>query len=162
MSPSGLERFHTAQAEAEHGYAAALAEIQTTGKQTHWIWYVFPQLAELGHSPEARRYGIAGRAEAKAYLLDPLLRSRLLEIATAVGERLDQDWSLSKIMGSPIDVLKLVSSLTLFEHISRELQAEEENAELAALATIAERVLTAAAREDYARCALTTAALASK
>jgi len=159
MSSSHLQRFHTAQAEAEYGYAAALEEIRSTGKRTHWIWYIFPQLTGLGRSLEARRYGLAGRVEARAYLEDPLLRSRLLEITTAVVGRLEQGWSLLKILGSPIDVLKFVSSLTLFEQLSRELQFESAEVEYAALTTVAERALTAAAAQGYARCELTRSAL---
>src|SRR4051794_40941477 len=61
MAASHLHRFHTAQDAADSGYTNALAEIRGTGKRTHWIWYIFPQLAGLGRSPVARRYGIAGR-----------------------------------------------------------------------------------------------------
>src|SRR6478735_2984938 len=142
-SGSELERFHTAQDEPEHGYRNALAEIRGTGKRSHWIWYVFPQLAGLGHSAPARRFALVGRAEAQAYLEDPLLRSRLLDI-----------------MGSPIDVQKLVSSLTLFAQLSRELRATAGGAEHEALANVAERVLTAAAEQGYPRCAFTQRALA--
>lgn len=159
MPASSLQRFHAAQADPVQGYAAALAEIRSTGKRTHWVWYIFPQLAGLGHSPEARRYGLAGRVEARAYLADARLRSRLLEITTAVAEQLEQGEPLPKIMGSPIDVLKLVSSLTLFEQVSRELQAEAANAEFAALTQVSERVLTFAAAEGHDRCAFTRRAL---
>ncbi|HYQ02823.1 MAG TPA: DUF1810 family protein [Polyangiaceae bacterium] len=159
---STLQRFHAAQAAEAHGYAAALAEICGSGKQSHWIWYVFPQLEGLGSSFDARRYGLAGPSEAKTYLEDPLLRTRLLEIATAVAARIEQGWSLLKIMGSSIDVLKLVSSLTLFEHVSREALTTAENPEYAALSSIAQRVLTAAASEGYPRCEFTRSALASE
>jgi|SRR6188768_170755 len=162
MASSTLQRFHTAQASEAHGYAAALAEIRGSGKRSHWIWYIFPQLEGLGSSLDARRYGIAGPSEAKAYLADPLLRARLLEITTAVAERLDQGWSLLKIMGSSIDVLKLVSSLTLFEELSLRAQPNAENAEYSALAAAAQRVLTAAAGAGHARCAFTRQALASE
>jgi len=159
MPATGLQRFHDAQADLAHGYAAALAEIRGAGKRTHWIWYIFPQLVGLGHSPEARRYGLAGRAEARAYLADARLRTRLLEITTAVAEQLERGERLAKIMGSPIDVLKLVSSLTLFEQVSRELQAEGADPEWAALEEVSQRVLTAAAREGHDRCPLTSRAL---
>ena len=163
MSSDGLERFHMAQADAANGYAAALAELRTTGKRAHWIWYVFPQLVGLGRSRESRRYGISGRAQAKAYLEDSVLRSRLLEISSAVAERLRQGWPLVRIMGSSIDALKLVSSLSLFEPVSRELQAAASAppyAEYAALGQVAERILDAAAEQGYPRCAFTARALA--
>ena len=159
MSTSNLQRFHTAQAAAGSGYANALAEIRGTGKRTHWIWYIFPQLAGLGRSPEARRYGVAGRTEAKAYVRDPVLRSRLLEITKAIAERLKNGGSLLNILGSSIDALKLVSSMTLFLQISRELRAEEPNAEYEALADAAQQVLEAASEQGYSECAFTRQAL---
>jgi len=159
-SGSELERFHTAQDEPEHGYRNALAEIRGTGKRSHWIWYVFPQLAGLGHSAPARRFALVGRAEAQAYLEDPLLRSRLLEISSAVAHQLERGHRLLDIMGSPIDVQKLVSSLTLFAQLSRELRATAGGAEHEALANVAERVLAAAAEQGYPRCAFTQRALA--
>ncbi len=156
MSPRSLQRFHSAQADAHDGYPTALAEIRTTGKRSHWIWYIFPQLVGLGYSSESRRYGIAGRAEAQAYLEDVRLRARLLEITTAVVKRLEQGWSLPKIMGSAIDAQKLVSSLTLFEQVSREMPAGAAAAEYAAMSEVAERVLVGAAAQGYLRCPFTT------
>jgi len=145
MAPENLQRFHTAQANAAHGYAAALAEIRSSGKRSHWIWYIFPQLEGLGSSAEARRYALSGRLEASAYLEDPLLRARLLEITTAVAQKLERGWLLPKIMGSSIDVLKLISSLTLFEQLSREVQTTAPHPELAELASVTQQVLLAAA-----------------
>ena len=159
MSAESLQRFRTAQAEREHGYAAALAEIRSTGKRTHWIWYVFPQLVGLGQSSLARHYAIAGRAEARAYLEDSLLCRRLLEITTAIADRLARGSSLLELLGSSVDAQKVVSSLTLFERISRELQSEESNTECAALATVSQRVLATAAAQGYVRCAFTERAL---
>lgn len=159
MFSRDLQRFHTAQAAADGGYERALAEVRGAGKRTHWIWYIFPQLSGLGQSPEARRYGLAGRAEARAYLQDPLLRSHLLQITHAVAEGLETGASLLQLLGSPIDTLKLVSSLTLFEQIGRELQAEQPDAEYAALVSAAQRVLEAASAHGYPRCAFTQRAL---
>jgi len=159
MSHSSLERFHSAQGDPLHGYRNALAEIRTTGKRSHWIWYIFPQLAGLGQSPQARRFALAGRAEARAYLEDPRLRSRLLEISTAVADQLQRGHGLLEIMGSSIDAQKLVSSLTLFEQLSRELFAERAEPECQELMTIAERVLAAGVAQGYPRCAFTQRAL---
>ena len=120
----------------------------------------FPQLSGLGQSSEARRYALVGRAEARAYVQDPLLRSRLLEITRAVAEGLKKGTSLLKLLGSPIDTLKLVSSLTLFEQIgSQEPETEQSNPEYAALVSVAERVLEAASGQGYPRCAFTRRAL---
>jgi uncharacterized protein (DUF1810 family) len=159
MFSDDLHRFHTAQGAADSGHESALAEVRGAGKRSHWMWYIFPQLSGLGQSSEARRYGLAGRAEAQAYLQDPLLRLHLLEITRAVAEGLEQGASLLKLFGSPIDTLKLVSSLTLFEQIARELQTEQANPEYAALVSVAERVLEAASAQGYPRCAFTRRAL---
>jgi len=156
---SSLARFHAAQADAHHGYAAALAEIRTTGKQSHWIWYVFPQLAGLGRSPQALHYALAGRAEAEQYLEDPLLLAHLLEITSAVAGQLDRGWSLSKIMGSSLDALKLVSSLTLFQTIGDESPSATAG-DRAELSAVIGRVLRAAAEQGYERCAFTARQLA--
>jgi len=69
-----------------------LSEINAGEERGHWIWYVFPQLSGLGHSASSRMDGIDGVAEAENYLRDPLVRSRLLTIATAVAEQVSQGW----------------------------------------------------------------------
>jgi len=158
-SASALKRFLVAQDEPASGYRNALAEIRSTGKRSHWIWYVFPQLAGLGYSAQAQRFALASRAEAQAYLEDPVLRSRLLEISTAVAEQIGRGHHLPEIMGSTIDAQKLVSSLTLFERLGREYGAEHPGTEYEAVAAVAERVLTAAATQGFPRCAFTLLAL---
>ncbi len=104
----GLARFHDAQKDS---YAAALAELKAGRKTTHWMWFIFPQLASLGRSTTAQFYGIADLAEARAYIADPVLRERLDACAAALltHEGLGAD----AIMGS-VDALKLRSSATLF------------------------------------------------
>src|SRR6187401_3720923 len=81
---SALNRFIEAQNAARSGFDAALSELRAGQKRSHWIWYVFPQLRGLGSSPMADFYGIAGAAEAAAYLRDPLLGERLSEITRAL------------------------------------------------------------------------------
>lgn len=105
-----LERF----IEAQQGiYAQALRELQAGDKQSHWMWFIFPQLAGLGRSATARFYGIADLAEAQAYLADPVLGPRLGECTEAmlswVGKR-----DAVEILGH-IDALKFASCMTLFE-----------------------------------------------
>lgn len=103
-----LQRFVDAQAR---NYAEALAELKRGRKTTHWIWYVFPQIAGLGSSPTAQTYAIGSLAEARAYLAHPVLGPRLRDCVAAV---LDVDGRTAhEIFGSPDD-LKLRSSLTLF------------------------------------------------
>ncbi|MEO7456989.1 MAG: DUF1810 domain-containing protein [Gemmatimonadaceae bacterium] len=107
-----LARFVEAQSA---DYARALDEMRSGRKRTHWMWYVFPQLAALGRSDMARRYGIANADEARAYMQHPVLGARLNEVSRAV---LAVDGrSALEIMGSPDDV-KLRSCATLFAEVS--------------------------------------------
>jgi uncharacterized protein (DUF1810 family) len=104
-----LERFVAAQ----HGvHERALAELRSGRKRTHWMWFVFPQLAGLGRSETARRYGIGGAAEARAYLAHPVLGPRLRQCAAALIAHKGQP--AEAILG-PVDAIKLRSSMTLFE-----------------------------------------------
>lgn len=96
------------------GYDCALAEIRSGQKVNHWIWYVFPQLSGLGHSPNSKYYGIDGVWEAKAYLNHPVLGFRIREISAALLEHANKD--IETIIHG-IDVIKLKSSMTLFDYI---------------------------------------------
>ena len=103
-----LSRFHKAQ---KGSYETALAEIRAGRKRSHWIWYIFPQIQGLGYSSTAQYYAIEDLGEAKAYLADPVLRERLLEISNALLALDSCD--PTDVMGYPDD-LKLRSSMTLF------------------------------------------------
>jgi uncharacterized protein (DUF1810 family) len=109
--PHDLQRFLDAQ-DAGGTYERALTELQRGRKSTHWMWFVFPQLAGLGASPTARHYAIQSLDEARAYLAHPVLGARLRECA-AVVLTADSGRSSDDIFGS-IDALKLRSSMTLF------------------------------------------------
>ena len=104
-----LKRFADAQ---DAVFDAVLKELKAARKQTHWMWFIFPQLRGLGSSPTAQFYGIGSLEEARAYLGDPLLGPRLILCTRTVLE--SQGRSLSQIFGSPDD-LKFRSSMTLFE-----------------------------------------------
>ena len=106
--PHDLQRFVDAQA---HTYDQALAEIRAGQKRTHWMWFVFPQIAGLGRSGMAQRFAIRDLAEAKAYLSHPLLGRRLVEAAKALTA-LDTE-NPADVFGS-VDAMKLHSSMTLF------------------------------------------------
>jgi len=106
--PHDLRRFLDAQAR---DYAQALAELRSGRKRTHWMWYVFPQLAGLGVSAMSARYALAGLEDARAYLAHPVLGRRLVECMEAVLGV--EGRSATEIFGSPDD-LKLRSSATLF------------------------------------------------
>lgn len=107
-----LERFVEAQAGA---YTAALAEIRRGAKRTHWMWFVFPQLAGLARSETAQFYAIRSAQEARAYLAHSLLGPRYLECVGALQDLPTND--PIAVFGA-IDAIKLMSSLTLFEHVS--------------------------------------------
>jgi uncharacterized protein (DUF1810 family) len=114
VDPYDLNRFVEAQAV---NYPDALAELRAGQKRSHWMWYVFPQIAGLGHSPMAERYAIRSEAEARAYLAHPVLGPRLTECSEAVLAV--ENRSAHEIMGSPDD-LKLGSCATLFAQVSTE------------------------------------------
>lgn len=156
-----LDRFRDAQADPHAGFTSALREIQAGRKTGHWIWYVFPQLAGLGRSPTAVHYGLADAAEAADYLRDPVLGGRLVETAAAVRSHLTgpRRIGLVHLMGSAVDALKLVSSMTLFAHVAQALIATEPAPRFEAMADHARAILAAAAAAGYDRCAFTEAHL---
>jgi uncharacterized protein (DUF1810 family) len=110
--PHDLARFVDAQAGV---HDAALAEIRAGRKRTHWMWFVFPQVAGLGVSPTAQHYAIRSLDEARAYLAHPVLGPRLVECAEALLAV--QGRTAHAIFGRPDD-LKLRSSMTLFAHVT--------------------------------------------
>jgi uncharacterized protein (DUF1810 family) len=152
-----LERFRKGQDDRWSGYASALGEMRAGEKTSHWIWYIFPQLAGLGSSFTARKYGLQGVEEAKEYLRDSELRSRLLTIAEAAASHLrgPSPERLRRLMGSDIDALKLVSSMTLFAVVARQLAETDAGEECRALAGVAGEILDAADRQGYPACAFT-------
>lgn len=105
-----LERFVDAQDDGG-AYQAALHELRDGRKRSHWMWFVFPQLAGLGQSATSRRYAISSLDEARAYIEHPVLGPRLAECVRALTERTDA--SARDIFGG-IDAIKLRSSMTLF------------------------------------------------
>lgn len=115
--PHDLQRFVDAQSGA---FERALAELQGGRKRSHWMWFVFPQAAGLGFSDMARRYAIASRAEAAAYLDHPLLGPRLVACAQTVCRL--EGRSAHDIFGSPDD-LKFRSSMTLFAEVAQDERA---------------------------------------
>ncbi|WP_205634024.1 DUF1810 domain-containing protein [Labilithrix luteola] len=108
--PYDLERFVLAQNGA-NTYAHALQELRRGRKTSHWMWFVFPQIAGLGQSSMARTYAIASLEEARAYLAHPILGKRLLECLDVL--RALPETNAQTIFGG-IDAIKLRSSLTLF------------------------------------------------
>lgn len=157
-----LQRFIEAQ-ESSPGVRHALEELRAGRKRTHWIWYVFPQLRGLGSSPAALMFGLNGIAEATAYLRHGVLRARLLEAAETAAHSVRSGIRLTTVMGAGIDVLKLVSSMTLFDDLSRRLAADPEiGADCQRLATAAGTLLAAAAQEGVPPCAFTLRSLSDQ
>lgn len=107
-----LPRFLDAQTPV---YAEALSELRTGRKETHWIWFILPQLRGLGHSYDSTYYGLENAAEAAAYLAHPVLGTRLRECVTAILAHKDK--TAHTILGAPDD-LKFRSCLTLFRAVA--------------------------------------------
>jgi uncharacterized protein (DUF1810 family) len=107
--PDQLQRFLAAQDSGT--YVRAVAELHAGRKTSHWMWFVFPQLAGLGRSPTAQRYAISSLQEARAYLAHPVLGARLRECAQILAESSQR--SAPEIFGG-IDAMKLRSCMTLF------------------------------------------------
>jgi uncharacterized protein (DUF1810 family) len=112
--PFNLERFVEAQAKVFH---IVVEELEAGAKKTHWIWFIFPQLRELGTSPKALHFGISGLDEARAYLNHPLLGKRLRKCVD-ITLTMPAD-SLKSAFGSPDD-MKYQSCMTLFAHVEEQ------------------------------------------
>jgi uncharacterized protein (DUF1810 family) len=110
MGDSDLERFVAAQDSADT-YASAVRELRHGSKRSHWMWFVFPQIAGLGRSPTAQHFALEDVAEARAYLAHPVLGARLRECAQVLAELPTDD--PVEVLGS-VDAQKLHSSMTLF------------------------------------------------
>jgi len=114
--PHQLERFVEAQATV---YEQVLAELRAGRKYSHWIWFIFPQIAGLGHSPTAQHYAIGSMDEARAYSEHPILGPRLRECTQVVNQI--EGSTIHEILGPPDD-LKFRSSMTLFSKATTDNQ----------------------------------------
>ena len=110
-----LSRFIEAQESEYWGYSIALREIKKGRKDSHWIWYIFPQFREFGHSSMALHYGLTDVNEAREYLSHPVLGARLREISNALLEHSGED--IVDILGE-LDAKKTRSCMTLFDYLS--------------------------------------------
>ncbi len=120
IDPHDLQRFVDAQGPV---YEQVCSELRQGRKRGHWMWFVFPQIAGLGHSATARRFAIASREEAQAYLQHPVLGPRLRECTRLVN--LVEGRTLEQIFGFP-DEVKFRSSMTLFAHATPDNQVFED------------------------------------
>ncbi len=112
MATTDIERFLDAQGHGQ--YELTLEEIKNGCKQSHWIWFIFPQMRGLGHSRMSHVYGIASLDEARKYVENPVLNSHLREITCALLQHSEK--TAAGILGS-IDAMKVRSSMTLFDAI---------------------------------------------
>ena len=115
-APSDLQRFIDAQ-DAGGTYLTALDELRRGRKQSHWMWFVFPQLLGLGTSERARRYAIASLGEARAYLAHPVLGQRLRKATSILLDGPPRD---AQAVFGKVDAVKLRSSMTLFNRASED------------------------------------------
>ena len=157
-----LERFKRAQAQESNGFAAAMRELREGRKRGHWIWYIFPQLAGLGQSSMSTLYGLEGVAEATAYLRDAELRTRLVTATGVVADALRHvpPPALADLMGSEIDALKLISSITLFRGVAERLSQDDQSLHQEFVAN-ANFILTVASAQGYPPCVFTERQLKS-
>jgi uncharacterized protein (DUF1810 family) len=110
--PYNLQRFVDAQKPL---YKQVCAELRAGRKTSHWIWFIFPQIAGLGYSPMAQRFAISGREEAVSYLQHPVLGPRLAECTRLVNAHAGRD--IVEMLGD-IDAIKFRSSMTLFAKVA--------------------------------------------
>ncbi len=114
METTNVKRFIDIQNESNH-YETALNEIKAGRKQSHWIWYIFPQIKGLGHSMMSQTYAVSSLSEAKTYWENDILRSRLKEITEALLGHKDD--TAASIFGD-LDARKVKSCMTLFNIVS--------------------------------------------
>lgn len=115
--PYNLQRFVEAQGPV---YDRVCAELEAGQKQTHWMWFIFPQIAGLGHSAMAMKYAIADTGEARAYLEHPVLGERLRHCTKLVNRVAGR--TAEEVFG-PVDRVKFRSSMTLFAKVAKENEA---------------------------------------
>lgn len=147
-----LVRFKEAQDAMFSGFETALAEVRAGRKSSHWIWYIFPQLAGLGRSSTAEFYSLRDINEARDYLRDATLRERLIAVTEAAAAQLDKGIPLEHLMGGTTDALKLVSSMTLFHHVSEIFDPSDEDVELSKLHRLCGDILLAGEAQGFPRC----------
>ncbi len=148
--PFNLQRFLDAQAGIGFTpYETALAEMRVGHKQSHWIWYIFPQI-QLGTSALSEHFAIKSHDEAKAYLENETLRSRYLEISTEVHRRLEEGVNPTFLMGDSTDRGKLISSTTLFEWAAQNIDPQ-------GLLKVSRSILDLVEEVGYSHCRSTTA-----
>jgi uncharacterized protein (DUF1810 family) len=150
-----LQRFHHAQSSQWAGYATALAEMRAGRKDSHWIWYIFPQIGGLGRSSTAREYALGDLDEACTYLRDPQLRSHYEEITHAVAEHVSRGAPIEDLMGGSTDAHKLVSSLTLFRAAAAHLAPDDGGTDFTRLSELCDSILQRTTAQGYPPCEFT-------
>jgi uncharacterized protein (DUF1810 family) len=149
---TNLDRFIHAQEEHET-YNQAYKELQNGAKSSHWIWYIFPQLKDLGFSSTAKYYGIVNVHEACDYLNNAQLCENYQKIARLVLKQIQNHIPITSLMGGSLDAQKLVSSLTLFRAAAAFLEQQEDKRPIhAELVGCCEQIFAHLKKQGYAPC----------
>jgi uncharacterized protein (DUF1810 family) len=154
-----LKRFHDAQ-NSSSGYNTAVREIKAGRKTSHWIWYIFPQLKELGVSANAKFYGISDLDEACKYLQDPVLFKHYDHMVELVEQQLSHV-SLNNLMGGAVDARKFTSSITLFRGAAAYLNTtgQDKHQDFKKLEQRCDRIFNIISHQSYYPCRTTLAVL---
>ncbi|KTD74213.1 DUF1810 family protein [Legionella tucsonensis] len=161
---STIQRFIKAQQgqDAYISFQQAYDELKAGNKQSHWIWYIFPQLKQLGVSSIAQYFGIVDFKEACSYLQNEELFQNYDAITQLVEQQLTRKIPALILMNGNTDTKKLVSSLTLFKEAALFLERQgDESQDFTALAQCCERILEKTAKQGYPPCKLTLDFVAS-
>ncbi|MCW8408197.1 DUF1810 domain-containing protein [Legionella sp. PATHC035] len=162
---STIHRFIEAQRgqNSSASFQQAYDELKAGGKQGHWIWYIFPQLKQLGFSSTAQYFGIVDFNEACAYLQNGELFQNYLTITRLVEQQLKSKIAVLTLMNGEIDTQKLVSSLTLFRAAAAFLLHQGDTSQnFAALVQCSDQILAETSKQGYLPCTRTLDFLASK
>ncbi|KTC80365.1 hypothetical protein Lche_2385 [Legionella cherrii] len=162
---STIHRFIEAQQgqNSSASFEQAYNELKAGGKQSHWIWYVFPQLKQLGFSSTAQYFGIVDFNEACAYLQNGELFQNYLKVTQLVEQQLKSKIPVLTLMNGEIDTQKLVSSLTLFRAAASFLLHQGDTSQdFAALVKCCDQILAETSKQGYFPCTRTLEALTSK
>lgn len=146
-----VEHFVESQRKEYAGFSQALREMEAGRKTSHWIWYIFPQIHGLGRSPIAQKFALGGRHHAIDFLMNQELKSNLIAITAVVARQLKAGIPLGTLMGSNIDALKLVSSITLFESVIQLIKLDGD-IEYEEFLKDCQTILSFAELQGYPRC----------
>ncbi|WP_454781913.1 DUF1810 family protein [Legionella sp. WA2022007384] len=162
---SNIQRFIKAQQGQDMyvSFQEAYAELEAGSKQSHWIWYIFPQLKELGFSSMSQHFGVVDFKEACDYLQNEVLFGNYYAIAQLVEQQLKRKIPVLMLMHGEVDTKKLVSSLTLFREAASFLSHQGETSQnFDALVNCCDQILKETSKQGYTSCERTLSSCGSK